>query len=297
VTAHNATEGAAARPARIADFVALAKPRLNALTVFAVGAGAWGSGMRDGVTLALTLAGAAMVAASAAAVNQWMERDLDARMVRTADRPLPAGRIHPRDALVFAALVGAAGVAILATSANVLTAVLGVVCLGTYVALYTPLKTRTSLNTLAGTIPGALPPVMGVAAARGELTADAAFLFALMVAWQIPHFLAIAWLHREDYRRAGFAMLPVVPGGEASTARQAVVYAILVLVIGMAATPLRLAGNVSFYVALACGLGFVAAAIAFAIRRTDGAARTLLRTSLVHLPLVLAAFALDRTGS
>lgn len=287
-----------ASPTGLADFIGLTKPRLNALTVFAVGAAAWAGGAaRDPVAFALTLVGSAMVAASSAAINQTMERDLDARMARTAGRPIPSGRVHPRDALAFGVILGVAGLAILATSANLLTAGLGALCLVSYVALYTPLKTRTTLNTLVGTLPGALPPVMGIAAATDALTTDALFLFAMMVAWQIPHFLSIAWIYREDYRRAGFAMLPCVPGGEQSTARQVVVHGLLVLVISLLATPLRLAGATYFWVALVAGVGFVAACVIFAVTRNDRTARLLLRASLVHLPIVLTAFALDRVAA
>jgi protoheme IX farnesyltransferase len=281
---------------RLADLAALTKPRLNALTIFAVGAG-WkaAGGPWISFRLAVILAGAAFVAAGSSILNQWIERGRDARMRRTADRPLPAGRVPPRDAAILGAVLGAAGVYVLHAAANPLTAGLGALCLATYVLLYTPLKTRTTLNTLVGTIPGALPPVMGVAACADALPREAWFLFALLASWQIPHFLAIAWIYRDDYRRGGFAMLPSVPGGEASTPRQAVIHALLVLVVSLTAVPLGLAGPVYFGVALVAGVGFAAAAVAFAVRRSDTSARTLMRASLVHLPLVLVAFAWDRT--
>lgn len=288
---------ASARPvaASFADLLALTKPRLNALTVFAVAAGwcAVGGPLAD-ARHAVVLAASAMTAAGASALNQWFERHLDARMRRTADRPLPAGRISPRDALLLGVVLSVAGVAVLALAANPLTAALGSACVSTYVLLYTPLKTRTTLNTLVGTLPGALPPVMGAAAASGRISAEAVFLFALLAAWQLPHFLSIAWLHREDYRRAGFAMLPAVQGGEASTARQAFLQALLLLVVSLAAPMLGLTGRTYFYAALGLGLGFVAAAALFARKPDDVSARRLLRASLVHLPLVLAVFAWDR---
>ena len=300
--------GVAARPAgddtdaptgvlrRLADFAALTKPRLNALTIFAVGAG-WkaAGGPWISTRLVVALVGAALVAAGSSILNQWIERSLDARMRRTAARPLPTGRVSPRDALVLGILLGVSGVFVLTVAANPLTGALSALCLVTYVALYTPLKTRTTLNTLVGTIPGALPPVMGVAAATGTLPREAWFLFALMVAWQLPHFLSIAWIYREDYRRAGFAMLPSVAGGEDATARQAVIHSLLVLVVSLTAAPLRLAGPLYTVVALVAGIAFLAAAVSFARRRTDVSARLLLRASLVHLPLVLVAFAWDRT--
>lgn len=279
----------------LADFALLAKPRLNALTLFAVGAGWFAAGGPSDARLLVVVAGSGMVAAGSAVLNQWMERGRDARMRRTAGRPLPSGRVAPGDAAALGLLLALGGTAVLFLAANALTAALGAACVATYVLLYTPLKTRTTLNTLVGTIPGALPPVMGVAAATGALPPVAAFLFALLAAWQLPHFLAIAWIHRDDYRRGGFAMLPVTPHGEEATARQAVLHAILVLVASLAAVPLRLAGPLYFFVALAAGAGFVAAALLFARRRDDASARLLLRASLVHLPLVLAAFAWDRT--
>ena len=292
---HGAAPRGAIVGSRLMDFVGLTKPKLNALTVFAVGAGFWAAGGVSNLhTLALTLVGAAMVAAGSSAINQWMERSLDTRMVRTAGRPLPSGRVHPADALAFGVLLGVAGVAVLALVANLLTAALGATCLLSYVAFYTPLKTRTSLNTLVGTLPGALPPVMGVTAAAGSITKEAYFLFAIMIAWQIPHFLSIAWIYRDDYRSAGFVMLPLVEGGEGSTARQTVIHGFLVLAISLLATPLHLAGRTYFFSALVLGSLFLAACVYFAVRRTDASARLLLRASLIHLPLVLTAFALDR---
>jgi len=285
-----------ARPegGRVTDLVALTKPRLNALAVFAVGAGWWAAGGRlDSAEFVLTLAGSGMVAAASSVLNQWIERRRDARMDRTSSRPLPSGRVDPRDALLLGVALAAAGIATLLLGANVAAAGAGAACLLSYLLLYTPLKTRTSLNTLVGAVPGALPPVIGVLAVMGRMTPAAWFLFALLAAWQLPHFLAIAWLHREDYRRGGFAMLPVVEGGEGSTARQAVVQSLLVLVVSLAALPLGLAGKTYFWVALGAGVLFVAAAVSFAVSRTDAAARRLLRASIVHLPAVLVAFAAD----
>jgi heme o synthase len=295
------TDGAAPHEGRagvlrvLADYATLAKLRLNALTLFAVAAGWCAAGGALGARLAVVVVGAGLVAGGSAMLNQWLERDRDARMTRTADRPLPAGRIAPADAALLGALLVAGGTTVLAVAGNALTALLGAACALTYVLLYTPLKTRTTLNTLVGTIPGALPPVMGVAAATGGLPPVAFFLFALLAAWQLPHFLSIAWLYRDDYRRGGFAMLPVTPAGEAATGRQAVLQAMLLLVASLAAVPLGLAGRGYFFVALAAGVLFVATAALFAVRRDDASARRLLRASLLHLPIVLAAFAWDRT--
>jgi protoheme IX farnesyltransferase len=210
------------------------------------------------------------------------------------DRPVPTGRLTPVRAAVFGAVLSAFGVALLATTTNLLTTALALLCLLWYLAIYTPLKRRTSLNTLAGTVPGALPPVMGVAAATGELGPTAWFLFALLVAWQLPHFLSIAWIHRHDYARAGMVMLPGVAGGAGSTARQVVVQTLLVLLVSLSATPLGLANRSYFVVALCAGLVFLTAAVRFALTRSDASARTLLRVSVLHLPAVLTAFAASR---
>ena len=288
-------EGAVATT-RFLDYVTLTKPRLNSLTIFAVAAGWWAAaqGVASPARFAGTLVGAAFVAGGASALNQVMERDRDAQMERTADRPLPAGRMDPWQAIAFGVAISAAGLALLAVAANALTMALGAICLAWYVGIYTPLKKRTSLNTLAGTVPGALPPVMGVAAATGTIAPEAAFLFALVTAWQLPHFLSIAWLYRAQYARAGYAMLPCVAGGETSTARQVVLQALLTITVSLAAVPLGLAGRGYFYAALAAGVVLMGASAAFALERSDRSARTLLRVSILHLPVVLVAFAMDR---
>jgi protoheme IX farnesyltransferase len=295
----SAGDAAAAAPGtgrRLLDVLALTKPRLNALTVFAVGAGwlaAVGS-TGDARVFAATVLGSAAVAGGASALNQYVERRRDALMARTADRPLPAGRMAPRDGLVLGVAMSAAGLAALAVATNTLTVVLAAICLVWYVAVYTPLKTRTSLNTIAGTISGALPPVMGVAAATDRLGVEALFLFSLMVAWQLPHFLSIAWLYRGDYERAGYVMLPSIEGGETQTSRQVVVQSLLTVVVSLVAVPFRLAGTTYLLFAFGAGIVLLGAGIAFALVRTDDSARRLLRVSVLYLPVVLTAFALDR---
>jgi len=281
---------------RLLDVLALTKPRLNALTVFAVAAG-WAAAVGrtgDPRVFAATVLGAALVAGGASALNQYAERSRDALMTRTASRPLPAGRLAPKDGLAAGVAMSAAGLAALALATNALTVALAFICLAWYVAVYTPLKTRTSLNTVAGTISGALPPVMGVAAATGRFTFEAWFLFSLMVAWQLPHFLSIAWLYRGDYARAGYVMLPSVPNGEAQTARQVVVQTLLTVAVSLCAAPFHLAGRTYLLVAFGAGIVFLGAALSFALARTDDSARRLLRVSILYLPVVLTAFALDR---
>lgn len=297
MTAHDAAAAEPGVARRLADLLALTKPRLNALTVFAVAAG-WlaAAGLRgDPRVFAITVAGSALVAGGAAALNQFVERRRDGLMERTAGRPMPAGRLTPAEGLAAGLAMSAAGLAALALATNLLTVGLGALCLVWYVAVYTPLKTRTSLNTLAGTLSGALPPVMGVAAATGEIGPEGVFLFSLLVAWQLPHFLSIAWLYRSQYERAGFAMLPSADQGEVRTARQVVVQSVLTLAVSLAAVPFGIAGRLYLFTALAAGIVLLGAGAAFALARTDDAARRLLRVSLLHLTVVLAAFALDRT--
>ncbi len=281
---------------RLADAAALTKPRLNGMAVFAVAAGWWAEVGVSGsaAAFAATLAGAGLVAGGASALNQVLERDRDVLMVRTRERPVPAGRVAPGEAAVFGGVLSVLGLALLAVASTPLATALAAATLVSYVLVYTPLKTRTSLNTLVGTLPGALPPLIGAAAASGQLSPAAWFLFALIAAWQLPHFLAIAWLYRDDYARAGYAMLPVVTDGSGATGRQVVVQSLLTLLVSMCAVPLGLAGTTYFVIAAAAGAGLVACGALFALRRRDADARLVLRASLVHLPLVLVAFALCR---
>jgi len=280
---------------RLADFAALTKPRLNAMAVFAVAVGWWAEVGFAGEIAPFVWAvlGAGGVAFGSSVFNQIIERDRDALMERTCERPLPAGRMSVSDAVLLGVALSMGGLAILALGSTPLATGLGALTLVSYVAIYTPLKTRTSLNTLVGTIPGALPPLIGAAAASGSLSPRAWFLFALIGIWQLPHFLSIAWLYRRDYERAGYAMLPVVTGGSGATGRQIVVQGLLTLLVSLAALPLGLAGSAYFAVALVAGLMFVASGVNFLVRGTDTAARLVLRASLVHLPLVLTAFALS----
>jgi protoheme IX farnesyltransferase len=208
---------------RANDFVALAKPRLNVLVVISSLAGyVMGDGdISNAARVILTLAGTGLVAGGASAFNQVIERGPDALMRRTRLRPVPDGRLQPGESLLFATLSSALGLVILGAGVNLLSAGVALATLLTYVLVYTPLKRRTSFATVMGAIPGALPPVIGWAAARGALTQGAWVLFAIVFLWQLPHFLAIAWIYRDDYARAGFPMLPVIEPDGRSTARQA----------------------------------------------------------------------------
>ena len=291
------TETALVAPAsRLADFVELTKPRITFLVLVTTAVGyALGVGptFQPAVFLAL-LVGTALVSGGASALNQWAERDADARMTRTASRPLPSGRLAPSDALAFGAAISAVGLALLAGAVGALTAALALASLGSYVFLYTPLKRTTPLCTLVGAVPGAIPPMMGWAAARGTLDREAWALFAVLFLWQLPHFLAIAWIHREDYARAGFPMLPVSDPGGAATARQTVAYAAALVPVTLLAGAFAAAGQGYLWSALALGLVFLACTVVFAVQRSVRAARWVFLASVLYLPAVLALMVLDR---
>jgi len=236
-----------------------------------------------------TLLGTALSAAGASAINQWMERDLDALMPRTCDRPLPGRRMHPSDALLFGLLCSGSGVAILAFLANPLTALLAGMTILIYAALYTPLKRFTELNTLIGAIPGALPPLLGWTAATDQIGLGGCVLFLILWFWQLPHFLAIAWLYREQYAVAGFKMLSTRDPDGWSTAWQALIYSIALLAVSLLPGILGMASPYYFFAALALGGAMIHLAVAFVRNRTDTASRRLFFASIIYLPLLLGA--------
>jgi len=241
------------------------------------------------------VAGTALVAAGGSALNMLLERDRDARMARTAHRPLPSGRLSPREVLAFGLLAAMAGLLHLLLFTTPVAAALGAATLLLYVGVYTPLKSRTTLNTHVGAIPGALPALIGWAAVAGEPGPGAYALFLLVYVWQIPHFLSIAWLYRDDYRDGGFAMLPVVDPGGAVTGRQALLGVLALLPVSLLPLLEGRAGLLYGAVALLFGALYARSALAFALARTAGHARALLRASLLYLPPVLFAMVLDRT--
>jgi protoheme IX farnesyltransferase len=287
---------ATAARSRTSDFVALTKPRLNLLVV-ATTAGGYFMGAAPGVTalglINVTLA-TALVAGGSAAFNQVMERRVDALMNRTRRRPVADGRLAPRESLLFAAALSLAGLAWLALTTTVLASVVALVTLLTYVVLYTPLKLRTSFATVIGAVPGALPPMIGWAAATDTLSREAWVLFAIVFLWQMPHFLAIAWLFKDDYGRAGFPMLPVIEPDGRSTGYQVAAYASALLPVSLVPSMMGLAGMVYFAVALVLGLAFLAVSLRFAVSRTRRDARILFFTSIAYLPLVWLVMVLDR---
>lgn len=283
------------------DFLALTKPRIVVMVMATVAAGYLAVPLVLGspplavrmFLLINLLIGTALVAAGTNALNQVSERDVDALMKRTADRPLPAGRMGVREAAVFAWLAGALGVVYLGAVVNWLTAGVAAATLLSYVAIYTPLKRRTTIATLVGAIPGALPIVGGWTAAGGAIDARVLALFWIMFLWQIPHFQALSWLYRDDYARAGLRMLSVDDDGGWATFRQAALYAVALLPISLAPAALGLAGPVYFVGALALSLAYVWAAMRAARAPSVAAARRLFGVSLVYLPALLALLVMD----
>jgi protoheme IX farnesyltransferase len=289
------TAGLAAAPSRAADFAELTKPRITSLVLVtaAVGYAVGSAGDFSVVRFLVFMAGTALLCGGASALNQFSERDTDARMVRTSRRPLPAGRMRPEEALVFGLALSGAGLALL-VFINPLTLLLGAISLASYVLAYTPLKRVTSLSTVVGAVPGALPPLMGWAAARGSLGPAGWGLFAILFLWQLPHFLAIGWLYRDDYARGGFPMLAVTDRDGSSTGRQAVLYATALLPVTLAAGLLAAAGKGYLWGALVLGVAFLGCALLFAWDRSTAAARRLFFASVLYLPLVLGLMVFDR---
>lgn len=273
---------------RANDFIALAKPRLNLLVVGSslVGYVMAGGEMSDAARVVFTVAGTALVAGGASAFNQVIERKPDSLMRRTRLRPVPDGRLQAAESLVFAALMSIAGLAVLGAGVNLLSAVVAFTTLVTYAAIYTPLKRRSSFATVIGAIPGALPPVIGWAAASGQLSRGAWVLFAIVFLWQLPHFLAIAWIYREDYARAGFLMLPVIEPDGRSTGRQATLYCAALLPVSLAPTLIGMTGTFYFAAAMALSLLFLGLTIKFARTRAVPDARRLFFGSIIYLPIL-----------
>jgi protoheme IX farnesyltransferase len=274
----------------------LVKARLTLLVVLTTAVGfyvGWRGAMEFWLLLH-TLSGTALVACGAAALNQWWEREHDARMRRTAERPLPSGRLQAETVLVIGGVVSAGGLVYLALAVNVLTALLAAATFVSYVFIYTPLKRVTWLNTAIGAVPGALPPLMGWTAARGELSAEGWGLFAILFFWQIPHFLAIAWLYREDYEKAGFVMLPSVDPEGFRTGRQAVSHALGLLMVSLTPFLFRLTGLVYLAGALLLGVLFVFCALQFSRQLNRRSARQLFLASILYLPLLLGLMVIDK---
>ena len=282
--------------AQAGDYVTLAKPRLNLLVVATTLAGYYMAAPHGlGWALLLhTLIGTALVASGASAFNQLLEIEADGLMRRTRARPLPSGRIDPKRAKTFATVLSIVGLAQLAIAVNLLAAAVALATLLTYTAFYTPLKKRTSLATVVGGVPGALPPMIGWAAVRSNLSLEAWILFGIVFLWQMPHFLAIAWMYRDDYMRAGFPLLPIVEPDGGSTGRQAVMYAAALLPVSLAPTAAGMTGSVYLGGAAVMGIGFLALAARFAWLRTIVDARRLFFGSILYLPLLWILMVVNR---
>ena len=277
------------------DYLALTKPRLNVLVVLTSAAGYYlgSAGSPDLANMAAAVCGTALVAGGAAVLNQVYERDTDALMRRTRTRPLPDGRVGPTEAGVFGLLLGLGGLALLAFESNAVAALLALATLVIYLVVYTPMKRRSSAATLVGAVPGALPPLIGWAAAHGSIAGGGWTLFAIVFLWQIPHFMAIAWLYRDDYRTAGFPMLPVVEPDGRRTGRQAVLYAALLLPVSLAPSFVGVSGWAYFVVAFVLGTTLLGLSIRFSSERSERAARWLFFGSITYLPLLWAAMILN----
>jgi len=281
--------------AAAADWVELTKPGITTMVVVTalVGFVVGSPGPAWGALMVAALAGTGLVAAGASALNQVMERDTDALMLRTRSRPLPAGRLGVAPARTFGALLSASGLACLVLACGALAAAVAFATWASYLFVYTPLKRRTQLATLVGAVPGALPPVIGWAAARGRLEPAAFILFAIVFLWQVPHFLAIAWLYRDDYARGGFPMLPVLDREGTFTARQAVLHSVSLLVVSLAPAVAGFAGPAYVAGAVLLGLSLTFFALRLARARDLVSARVLFLASVLYLPalssLLLAA--------
>jgi protoheme IX farnesyltransferase len=281
---------------RINAYVELTKPRITFLIVLTSAAGfAMASRSAvDYVSMASALLGIGLLSAGIATLNQYAERDLDGLMRRTANRPLPSGKLMPWEALAFGVGLTVSAEIYLLLLVNPLSAWLGLTVIAGYLFGYTPLKTRTSLSTLVGAFPGAVPPLIGWAAARGTVGLEAWVLFAILFLWQFPHFLAIAWMYREDYTRAGILMLPVVEPNGRVTAQQIVVYTIMLIPVSLLPTVLGMAGRVYLYGAIVLGLLFLYSSIRAAFSMSRQQARRLLLASVLYLPLLFILMVLNK---
>jgi protoheme IX farnesyltransferase len=280
----------------VAVYADLFKARLTFLVLLTTLVGFY-IGVRGPVDYLLmlhALLGTALVASGASALNQLWEREHDAKMRRTKDRPLPSGRLQPQTVLIVGCATAAVGLIYLELAVNLTTCLIGAVSLISYVFIYTPLKRVTWLNTAVGAIPGALPPLMGWTAARGEMTREGWALFAILAFWQLPHFLAIAWIYRDEYAKAGFKMLPGIDPEGHRTARQAVSHTLGLLPISLCPFLFHMAGPIYLAGALVLGLAFLWCALMFARHLTIPRARQLFFASILYLPLLLAVMAWDK---
>jgi protoheme IX farnesyltransferase len=279
----------------ISDYIQLTKPRITWLILMSTAVGFY-FGATSGWTWILllhTLVGTGLIASGTAALNQWWEREADAKMRRTQDRPLPSNRLNSRNALLFSVALSVIGSVELWFGANPLTSILGAFTLTTYLFVYTPMKRRSPHSTTIGAIPGAMPPLIGYAAAHGSVTVEGWILFAILFLWQFPHFYAIAWMYREDYARAGIRMLPVVDSDGVSTARQILYTSLALIPISLVPRYLGMAGNLYLIGALVLGMAYFYSGIQVARNRTRLGARRVLLASIVYLPVLYGLMVAD----
>ena len=281
---------------KVSAYAELTKPRITSLIVLTAAAG-FCLASRGGVNYPLLLnsmLGIALLASGVGTLNQYLERDLDGLMRRTANRPLPTGKMLPSEALVFGVALSALAEVYLLLLVNPLTALLGLATFAGYLFLYTPLKTRTTLSTAVGAFPGAMPPLMGWVAARGKIDVSSGVLFAILFLWQFPHFLAIAWMYREDYGRAGICMLPVVEPDGRVTGQQIIAYTLMLIPVSLLPAMLGIAGRFYFVAALLLGLAFLAVGVRAALTKSNQHARQLLLASVLYLPLLFGVMVINR---
>jgi protoheme IX farnesyltransferase len=289
------------------NYIELTKPRITWLILMSTGIGYffglpgaanWWSFLQSIHLLSLlhTIVGTGLLASGTAALNQWYERVADSKMRRTAHRPLPSGRLLAPRALAFGSALSVAGFLELWLGVNLLSGLVGAFTLTSYLLVYTPLKQRTWWSTTIGAIPGAMPPVIGYAAAAGTLTPQSAVLFAILFLWQFPHFYSIAWMYKEDYARAGIRMLPVVEPDCRSTARQILLYGLALIPVSLVPGILGMSGRIYLVGALLLGLWFLYSGVRVALERTAVRARGVLLTSVLYLPLIYGLMLVDRPG-
>jgi len=284
---------------KISDYLELTKPRVTFMVLVSVLTGFY-LGARDSLNWILLLnamLGTWLVAGGTSAFNQLIERDIDSVMKRTQKRPLPSGRLTAKQVGIFAASISIIGISYLCVTANLLTGFLAALTLISYVFVYTPLKRKTSLSTIIGAVPGALPAMGGWTAVTGEIGAGGWALFFILFFWQLPHFLAIAWIYKEDYERGGFPVLPVIDVDGDLTGRQIILNCLALISVSLLPTILGLTGAVYFVGALVLGLIYLTSGIRLARRKSNRYAKQLLHASIIYLPLLLTLMFLDKTGS
>lgn len=286
----------AAVPSRFADLVNLTKPRLTLLAAIISAAGyhLGTVGRTDWAGVLNAFAATFVLSGGAMALNQYLERDLDGLMVRTRKRPLPSGRMAPGTAFIFGVLLAVIGIVWLTFGANLVAGAVGALAVASYVMVYTPMKRVSSLNTIVGAVPGALPPVIGYAAARGELDFEATLLFVIMFLWQLPHFLAIAWVCREDYARAGMPMLTVIDREGGFTARQVVIYSLSLLLVSPLPTLAGMTGWIYGTVSVISGLIFLVMGLRWLMNKNSSGARRVFLASLLHVTLLFLLMTIDK---